>query len=269
MFAFSECWICRHVSPPHAAAACCASRVQVSELSAFWLLSLFPQLPLVVYLSVGQMKVGGFLPLDLAAGILLMGIVVSGAAAAGAADCALLLQQGCATEPVSAPRPPSLRLLQVAQLWHGYAAIGAFIRKQTADFTRLCQEDLLASLAEQEGAAFAGAGGTASTQQQQQALYGAGRRGAVSPQPVPPELPSMAQVAVGGARHLAAAASAVLFAQSAASAAAPGRPPLHRRGGTGGSGAEGGTGIELPMTSTQRLGGRGGQPQGAGHEKVG
>jgi hypothetical protein len=170
------------------------------------------------------------------------------------------------------PLPLSLRLLQAAQLWHGYAAIGAFIRKQTADFTRLCQEDLLASLAEQEGAAFAGADSSASTlqQQQQQALYG--RRGPANQQPVPPELPSMAQVAAGGARHLAAAASAVLFTQSAASAAAaaaPGRPPLHRRDGGGGSGAAEGTGIELPMASTQRLEGRGGQPQGAGHEKVG
>lgn len=51
--------------------------VQVSELSAFWLLSLFPQLPLVAYLTFGQMSVGGFLPIDLGIGLLLLGMTVN------------------------------------------------------------------------------------------------------------------------------------------------------------------------------------------------
>jgi Predicted membrane protein len=54
-------------------------REKVSELSAFWLLSLFPQLPLVAYLTIGQIYTGGFLPLDLAAGICLLAMLVSAA----------------------------------------------------------------------------------------------------------------------------------------------------------------------------------------------
>jgi len=44
---------------------------QVPELSAFWLLSIFPQLPFVLFLSFGQIALGDFLPLDHAAGVLL------------------------------------------------------------------------------------------------------------------------------------------------------------------------------------------------------
>lgn len=45
-------------------------RERVPELSAFWLLTLVPQLPVVIYLTCFQWAAGSWLPLDLALGIL-------------------------------------------------------------------------------------------------------------------------------------------------------------------------------------------------------
>lgn len=49
--------------------------------------------------------------------------------------------------------------MQLMQAWYGYTAIKKLIAKQTADFSRLCREDELASLAARE----TGAGGPSST----------------------------------------------------------------------------------------------------------
>jgi transmembrane protein 17 len=51
-------------------------REKVPELSAFWLISVFPQLPLVVYLSYAQ-PAGDRVPLDLAVGLFMTAFVVS------------------------------------------------------------------------------------------------------------------------------------------------------------------------------------------------
>lgn len=91
-------------------------RERVPELSAFWLLTLVPQLPVVIYLTCFQWAAGSWLPIDLALGIL----------------------------------PIMMNLLQA---WHGYTAIKKLIAKQTADFSRLCREDELNALAAREAAA--------------------------------------------------------------------------------------------------------------------
>ena len=51
--------------------------LQVPEMSAFFLLSIFPQLPIVLVLSFAQRAFGEYMPLDLAMGILATLFIVS------------------------------------------------------------------------------------------------------------------------------------------------------------------------------------------------
>jgi transmembrane protein 17 len=78
---------------------------KVPEMAAFWLLTVLPQLPLTVFLSFVQ--ISALMPFDVALGIPMV-------------------------------------LLQAAQLRPGLSTVRLFIRKQTADFYRVCQEEALA-----------------------------------------------------------------------------------------------------------------------------
>jgi hypothetical protein len=89
-------------------------QTQVPELSAFWLLTILPQLVIVVYMSFAQQSVP--VPLDVAVGI------------------------------------PMVAFL-LLELRHGFTTVRGFIRKQTSDFYRSVAEEALAKETEARGTA--------------------------------------------------------------------------------------------------------------------
>lgn len=221
--------------------------LQVSELSAFWLLTLFPQLPLVIYLTIGQHYIGGWMPLDLAVGVILIAMNVRGSARQAFAynrrasvslnrcvECALLQRHIASVLLDLRPlRPRPARLLQLAELLSGYGAIRSFIAKQTADFTRLCREDALAALAADDlggaplfsgaaaygetasllpaglggGSGFGGIGTSGSGSAAFAAGDGLGLDGAADASSRPAVDVSVSGIAAAGARHLVSLAS--------------------------------------------------------------
>lgn len=158
---------------------------QVPEASAFWLLTLLPQVPAVLFLTFAQ-PMG--LPLDTAAGILQV-------------------------------------IVTLAQLHYGFHVVRTFIRKQTLDFYRLCVEEGLAASSAGRGrtlrqpeaawgapgeggptpssASTGGASYTFMSAPASDAAYAEATSAAGAGVPMPEPSVSMGGVASEGARHLA------------------------------------------------------------------
>jgi hypothetical protein len=164
-------------------------------MAAFWLLTLFPQIPFVAYLVLVQLYVGDFLPLDMplcAVGLLFL------VSATGAA--------GRLVSPHHNLPPHWVR--QFLELHFSLAAIRTFIGRQTALFYRLCQEENLSKAAARELAHALAASSTLAATAAARAVEGAyggdgaagsGRRGSAASLP-PAGPPPVVAVAATPAR---------------------------------------------------------------------
>ena len=103
----------------------CCVHGQVPELSAFILVTFFPQLPIVIVLGVIQVPV---LPIEI---IMSMPFAV------------LLVRCTCATCALPACVFTGCSRPQIVEMFLSYKAVRALIATQTAQFFRLCQQGVV------------------------------------------------------------------------------------------------------------------------------